>query len=107
VILIDEADCDNCETQANELSRFELVNLEAGAPDNVPALKALLGEWDFRIPISETPSHRLVYERPICYGDRLLAGVYFNVTEDKVFAVKGVVDSETFDKMRSEGAEFR
>lgn len=106
-VLRDPLGCGPCEARPDELARYDLVDLEAGVPDNVPALESRLGAWDFRIPISGTPAHRLVYERRLCFGDKLLAGAYFNVTDDRVFAAKGISDAAKFDEMRSEGAEAR
>ena len=89
----------------NELKRFQLRNLAAGVPDEVPDLKAQLGPWSFSVPITDTPSVRLVYDRHFCVGKKHVVGAYFNTTDNRVFGAKGITSHEKLERLREKAVE--
>jgi len=72
-----------------DLKKFQLPILH-GIPDKLPKLVKILGQWDVEVAKKNPQRRRLIYDRKMCIGTKLVRGAYFDLVDNRVVKAKGI-----------------
>ena len=82
-----------------DLSALKIPIIRNGLPDDPAKLPALLGEPDVEQSISKRTVSRLIYQKRLCFGDRLLAGLYVDISDGAIIRAKGIETDVEVDRL--------
>lgn len=81
-----------------ELKQFQLPIIH-NIPGELSGLVEILGQWDVELAKKRPQRRRLIYDRRLCIGTKLVSGVYFDVVDGKVVKAKGIKTQEKLSRI--------
>ncbi len=80
----------------SERAQFLIPRFRA-VPDRLDKLKKLLGKWDVEHMKSDPERLRIIYDKKMCVGDKLIIGAYFDIVDNKVVNTSGITKREKLE----------
>lgn len=80
-------------TKPDELQQFLLPHL-SGVDANPREIKRLLGEPDVTRKLKKSGRTQIIYDKRICFGEKLMVGMYLDIANGVVVKAKGIAHPE-------------